>query len=283
MCYRVQFFERNNRNHGDLWSLRQTGVFQKLSASTSKTTWILLHISKKARAVLEDKLKNTDIWKQHPLLLHITILSSLATDWTAYLQHLHALLGDLVRSDNIRWYSHSSLNHLQDEKVTFSRVPQRRKHDYEISFADCQQLHLLEQKSWRVSVILDHCLQISTHFEKHGLELGQYFSQQQTDQLITEVKNYSRQIGNYKKSIESLLKRSQGTAVLVIYPEFLMRFRHLATLNNSSHTHIFSLRSFQRFSRYEMRRYFRKSIETCRQTFPWSSTRHQTRSGKIQQ
>jgi hypothetical protein len=218
----------------------------------------LLQLSQRARHVLEDKLKTTNVLKQHPLLLHIGILSSLATDWKAYLQHLHALLSDLVCSKDTRFHDHSSFIHIQDEKVAFSKVPRRRVHDYDVSFADCQQLHLLERKILRAALVLDQCLQVSAHLEECCLKLEQYCSQQQTDELLREVKNYSGRIKTCKMNTDSLLQRSRGTAVLVSYHD---NFNALSSLRQIGSFLTYSrLLSFQKFLRHETRPSFRTSI-----------------------
>jgi hypothetical protein len=96
ISYKVQYFETNQRNRGDSWSLRQTGIYQGYSGILDKATWIMLNLSKRIRSWFEDYLRSKQSSPDHPLLLHILLLIALTSTYPEYLQHLFMQLEELV-------------------------------------------------------------------------------------------------------------------------------------------------------------------------------------------
>ncbi|KAH7081902.1 hypothetical protein BKA63DRAFT_504891 [Paraphoma chrysanthemicola] len=102
--YIVQYVERNGRNRGDPWSLRQTGVYSQTKRSAHQTTWMLLQPSKSTRSLLEIELsriishstRNSDYLALHALLLRATV-----DNWGDYVQDLSAQVRSLVSEQNL--------------------------------------------------------------------------------------------------------------------------------------------------------------------------------------
>src|SRR5438045_1558114 len=75
-CYSIRYMEKNGRETGDPWSLRQSGVYQKVDAQTGNSTWILLQpaesIRQRLRKSLEELGEHTrdrDRFRYHILIL----------------------------------------------------------------------------------------------------------------------------------------------------------------------------------------------------------------------
>ncbi|KAH7350699.1 hypothetical protein BKA65DRAFT_243414 [Rhexocercosporidium sp. MPI-PUGE-AT-0058] len=95
ISYQVRYMERNNRSHGDPWSLRQTGVYHKYSAlsdaaATPTNLWILLHpmqnsvVSKRLENITAEDIRND----ANPLRFHLLITSSYIDNWRMYLHDM---------------------------------------------------------------------------------------------------------------------------------------------------------------------------------------------------
>lgn len=89
ICYTVRFFEENQRNTSNPWSLRQTAVYQGVDYSTDTSTFILLQPSSYIERRLGDKLHAiTHDESSHELrhiLLHLVLLSSSLVNWRHYI------------------------------------------------------------------------------------------------------------------------------------------------------------------------------------------------------
>ena len=84
--------EKNDHLHGQKWSERQIGVYDRFGGD-SKAVMILLHanVSTKAHGRLQQAFSNGQYQQRtrtSPLLLHVLILSSYLDNWRLYLQHL---------------------------------------------------------------------------------------------------------------------------------------------------------------------------------------------------
>lgn len=100
-CYNLQYMELNKRNEGDPWSLRQCGVYQQTCLKTHLCSWILLHISSKMRAklnqALDHKFYRNDTAAVNSMLPHLIFLSAMAGNWQDYIEYLCSQLTVLVR------------------------------------------------------------------------------------------------------------------------------------------------------------------------------------------
>ncbi|KAH7080741.1 hypothetical protein FB567DRAFT_531627 [Paraphoma chrysanthemicola] len=129
--YIIQYVERNGRNRGDPWSLRQTGVYSQTQHSTHQTTWILLQLSKSIRSLLEIELsriishrtRDSDYLALHALLLRATV-----DNWGDYVQDLSSQVRSLeekarsaILSTQTTQYHGSGIKDLQ----TLQRIEQK--------------------------------------------------------------------------------------------------------------------------------------------------------------
>ena len=83
LCYIVQYVDKNGRDRGDPWSLRQTGVYEQVDIETGKSVWIILQPSSSARQCLEQGLQtlDQDTYGRNtsdPMLLHSIFLLATA-------------------------------------------------------------------------------------------------------------------------------------------------------------------------------------------------------------
>jgi hypothetical protein len=86
--YQFWYVEKNNRGHGDPWSVRQTGVYHRFStryANETENLWVVLHpmLNSKAQtrlsAVARDLTANDMVID--PLRFHVLIMSSYIDNW----------------------------------------------------------------------------------------------------------------------------------------------------------------------------------------------------------
>lgn len=102
LCYQLLYIEPNGRpSPKDPWSLRQTGVYQKYSRSGNCTFGTLLHPNSNSVAqtrletAAETRNENHGL-REHPLNMHLIILSSYFNHWQAYIESLAAEVGKIV-------------------------------------------------------------------------------------------------------------------------------------------------------------------------------------------
>ena len=96
--------ELNGRSEGDPWSLRQCGVYHQVCLETHRSSWILLHISKRMRTTLDRTLKSNIHKNTHrgvdSMLPHMIFLSAMAGNWQDYLEYLRSELASFVIPPN---------------------------------------------------------------------------------------------------------------------------------------------------------------------------------------
>ena len=96
ICYKIQYVERNGRNRGDPWSLRQVGVYQKSSLESGRSIWIFARLPNILRARLQQNLREAVGRDQSPMKFHAILISVIGRNWAAYVEDLHLQLADLV-------------------------------------------------------------------------------------------------------------------------------------------------------------------------------------------
>lgn len=87
---------KNGRKSGSPWSLRQTGVYQKVDFRTGSSTWIMLQPS----ALAAKRFENVDEAfppLQDVMYPHTMLLSAASKYWKEYVAYLHQSLRLLVR------------------------------------------------------------------------------------------------------------------------------------------------------------------------------------------
>jgi hypothetical protein len=111
LSYLLQFMEKNGRNRGDPWSLRQTGVYQQATFDSDQSAWIFLQLSRSTRIVLENAFRSQlrrFSENDSPMTLHGLLLEATVDNWGEYIQDLNAQLRDVVRDLCVLISSNSS-------------------------------------------------------------------------------------------------------------------------------------------------------------------------------
>lgn len=91
--------EKNGRNRGDPWSLRQTGVYQQATFNSHRSAWIFLQLSRSTKIVLENALRSQlKCFGQSdsPMTLHALLLGATVDNWGEYIQDLSTQLREVV-------------------------------------------------------------------------------------------------------------------------------------------------------------------------------------------
>lgn len=104
----MQYMEKTNRRKGDPWSLRKSGVYQQISVSSRRSTWIVLQPSNGVRAQLEQafesSLEQDQEGNESAIYFHVIFLASMAGNWQEYLEYLHSqvtvFVGSTIHSQN---------------------------------------------------------------------------------------------------------------------------------------------------------------------------------------
>lgn len=101
LCYQFMYIEPNGRRPPrDVWSFRQTGAYHRFEASTQKNCVVLLHPNDeaKAQARLESFLEPTKTMQlgNHPLNLHLVVISSYIVHWQDHTVDLASELEQIV-------------------------------------------------------------------------------------------------------------------------------------------------------------------------------------------
>ena len=99
LAYIYQFMEKNGRNRGDPWSLRQTGVYQQATFKSHQSVWIFLQLSKSTRIILEREMRSPSRYfskSESPMALHALLLGASVDNWGEYIRDLNAQLRDIV-------------------------------------------------------------------------------------------------------------------------------------------------------------------------------------------
>lgn len=216
ICYNLHYMAKNGRNRGDPWSLRQTGVYQKSYLSTGRSAWMLMQLAADTRIHLEEKLKSGGAPTQNLMQFHTLILLSTGRNWTDYLEHLDAQLTEL------------------DEKSCFSRLPHNPASgpNFPITLSDLQCLQLLRQKLLRTSTVLDQCFSLSQSLSSHSSLLSSHIHAYSHQALNADILSYLTIIDSCRRSINSIILRSEGTSSLLTA---------LLTSAHHHHLHITSL------------------------------------------
>jgi hypothetical protein len=95
LCYNVHHVEKNGRNRGNPWSLRQTGIYHQINLVTKRSSWIFIQLSSTARNKVIGALKD-EAFRENPMLLHLDVLFAMAMNWPSYIEYLSYKLDELV-------------------------------------------------------------------------------------------------------------------------------------------------------------------------------------------
>ena len=95
----MQYVTSNGRDRGDPYSLRQTGVYQKLSSEGQRSDWILLQPCADAQEQLLQHsfgASESGTLLQDSIELHQMLLSPMVLNWDDYLETIRVRLEEFV-------------------------------------------------------------------------------------------------------------------------------------------------------------------------------------------
>lgn len=101
LCYNVQYMDKNNRNRGDPWSLRQWGIYQQCILSNHRTMWIIVQpppdICDHIYQILDQNAANAQSSETCAAHIHLAFIALMARNWQEYLEYLQSELAFFVR------------------------------------------------------------------------------------------------------------------------------------------------------------------------------------------
>lgn len=201
ICYTVRFFEENQRNRGNPWSLRQTAVYQGVDYSTNTSAFIFLQPSSYIEERLGDKLRaiaqDESLHEIRHILLHVVLLSSTLINWRRYIATQMSDLEGL------------------EEKTTFSKADYRVKNDFSLRFSDRQSLHSLQQTLTKAARLLDCSIDLGEKMK--GLFRDEDFHEFHNSNLtlLQDLQDYIYEASYHRRVISDLLQRSTDTCNLL--------------------------------------------------------------------
>ena len=113
---------------------------------------------------------------------------------------------------------------IKDEKACFSRVGKKKQFDFEVTFADRQQVHRLQEKMRQCRSVLDSCIDVASKCGAHCDGLSAV--PKNDHKIYPTFEMYILFIGRQRQITADMLSRSTGTAELVRRP--LARLQNLA-------------------------------------------------------
>ncbi|KAI9775067.1 MAG: hypothetical protein M1839_001459 [Geoglossum umbratile] len=214
-CYSVRYMEKNGRETGDPWSLRQSGVYQKVDAQTENSVWILLQpaesIRRRLRKNLEELGEHTP--DRDPFRYHILILSSSLRNWNEYIVDVNRELDGL------------------NDKACFSRIGFKKKHDFALAFSDCQKLRLTEQRILYAASALDSYIDTCTRCMTVCVARSGLDGHSQSCAICMELASFLAEARLYRQKITNLLHHSSSTATLLLK---ILEFRNDEAIQESA-------------------------------------------------
>lgn len=196
LSYIFQFMEKNGRNRGDPWSLRQTGVYQQATFNSYRSAWIFLQLSRSTKIVLENALRSQlKCFGQSdsPMTLHALLLGATVDNWGEYIQDLSTQLREV------------------DEKACFAKIGTTSRHNYRITFLDMQALQRLRHKILRTSLALGSCLDVAKKLEEHCNTLDGLGFIPKSAKIKKAIHAYSEHIEVHQQSVKLTMEMLQGT------------------------------------------------------------------------
>ncbi|KAK3379117.1 hypothetical protein B0T24DRAFT_610744 [Lasiosphaeria ovina] len=150
------------------------------------------------------------------LQLHLIFLSAMLWTWREYVEGLRKDTDDM------------------SEKAYFSRVENGPKHDYSLTFSDCQKLQLHQKKLLRASSVLDSWSDVIAGLEIHASDLVQDGISLRTCTCLPEIERIRIEIHYHKRSIARMVRDISGVENLLSMIFELRNSRHIQKLNQGA-------------------------------------------------
>ena len=225
--YNLRYADKHGRDRKNPWSIRHTAIYQQFNSVTQSSIWILLQPSEASYRDFKDALEHLDcttLSGQSKLFLHELFFWNADRNWRDYINFLQRELLTLV-SDHFneaqlgatltvccqlfrtpRWRLR------KEEKALFSRVGQKHKVDYELAFADCQDLQQLRKMMQKCRAAIN-----ITHEVVIGFEGILQCSVESNGAKIdwSSLRSYKSSLRNHQQGIQDLLESSAGISQIV--------------------------------------------------------------------
>ncbi|OAL50982.1 hypothetical protein IQ07DRAFT_679312 [Pyrenochaeta sp. DS3sAY3a] len=187
ISYNLRYYEPHGRNQSDPWSQRQSTIHQKFYFEPAHSNWIIIHPPVLLRGSLQDAQL---LPSSHPMSFHIRYIRASMHFWRDYLNYRGSELLDL------------------DFKVSV----QKSLAEYMIDMSEIQKVQLNRKKLYLALPILDGLLEVIIGLRKQAELIRDALA---LDICICkafedELDHISTQIGNYKSSMQSLIKIADG-------------------------------------------------------------------------
>lgn len=89
----------DKENETELWTVRQTAVYQKFDAKENQTVWVLIGASAETAILVQKHLERSSRGLEgHPFLLHSIIIDNSLGNWRWYILDLTQQVQDMVRA-----------------------------------------------------------------------------------------------------------------------------------------------------------------------------------------
>ncbi|KUJ18809.1 uncharacterized protein LY89DRAFT_780813 [Mollisia scopiformis] len=193
--YQLRYVERNERAHGDPWSVRQTGVYHKISGvgTTGLTNmWMLLHPMPNSKAYrrLQESTSEDDAGEAvdaDPLRLHLLVFSSYIDNWRLYLH-------DMTRQ----------FLELEDNLMT-SELRDRSEYTM-LNFETLQQLRHLAGKLIPIPTILQASIKTLRSIAEMSSTLDLGFQTSPSSNIMLRKSKSSYHLRAFQNRLESYLE-----------------------------------------------------------------------------
>ncbi|OCK78124.1 hypothetical protein K432DRAFT_444833 [Lepidopterella palustris CBS 459.81] len=198
----IMFVEKNGRNRGDPWSLRQTGVYQQVTFDSRQSAWIFLQLSSSTRAALEKVLRSQPSSpgeNDSPMTLHALLLGTTVDNWDEYIQNLSTQLRD----------------------VTLQR---------------------LRHKILKTSSVLTSCLDVATKLQEHCHRLDKLGFTPKSDKIEKSIEAYAADIQVHQQSVRVIMETLQSTFDLLSKIIEFRNIESLRSIIEASEKHIVFLK-----------------------------------------
>ncbi|PMD15567.1 hypothetical protein NA56DRAFT_709698 [Hyaloscypha hepaticicola] len=220
-------YEENGRGHGNPWSMRQTGVYQRLDMRGFKSCWLIIESSpghrERLRGLLERELCGSgtgyDSFIIHALMLHATV-----DNWARYIDYLH-----------FQWTQF-------DNKVCFAQRELLSTKNHSIEILDLQNMQLLKHKLVTTAQILKSCFKIANNLESHGNNLCQMNLSVRGQKAIPLITAYASEIRCHRDNIAITSEKLQGTLDLLCKLIEYSKIESLRTISADTKSSLVSLR-----------------------------------------
>ncbi|KAF2732805.1 hypothetical protein EJ04DRAFT_565675 [Polyplosphaeria fusca] len=206
--YNLRYAAKHGRQRRNPWAIRHMAIYHRFNLNTQSSLWILLQPSEDSYNDLKKLYHDTDCRGQsgHRGLLHELFFWDVEGNWREYINYLQKEL--LVLED----------------KALLSRVGQKSKVDYELAFADCQDVQSLRNMMQKCRAGVKITQEAVAGFEWF-LNNSRADKEANMDQSF--FRSYNSLLRNHCQSIEDLLESSRGISQILFE---ILRYRNDETL-----------------------------------------------------